>query len=247
MARNETLEAILTDFRLDAGLSSSSSHNIQDQDRQIHIIQREQTRLWEETDWPHLRVERFIPLQDGQRFYDLSSVQNEAGVVVGDLAIDRLETVEVKDGGIWRPLSNGITRHHYIAHDSALDQRASPAEAWRIYEDEQIEIWPVPDVDAGDEQEGLLRFVGIRQLRPFVEMSDRADLDAQLLSLYAAGRYLVAQKSAEAELVLSEARKLFGRLTANLKKSPGFQMFGIGESRPFRRFEQRYTAPTEPE
>jgi hypothetical protein len=245
MARNETLESILSDFRLDAKLSPSVALNAQDEQRQIRIIQSEQKRLWEETDWPHLRVERFLPQQAGQRFYDLSSAVNEEGVAKDDLAIDRIEMVEAKDGGVWYPLREGIGRSEYVAHDSALNERSSPAQAWRIYEGEQLEIWPVPEVDAAAGQEGYIRVTGIRQLRPFSDMSDRADLDSQLISLYAAGRYLASKKAADTEMVLGEAKKLFDRLTANLKKSEGFQMFGVGTTP--RRYRgpmvTRYKAP----
>lgn len=245
MSRGETLESILTDFRLEAKLASSSALNTQDEERQIHIIQREQKRLWEETDWPHLRVERFLPLQAGQRFYDTATLRNEAGDVKGDLAIDRIETVETKDGGVWYPLCEGVGSAEYVAHDSALDERSSPARAWRIYEDEQIEIWPIPEIDAATEQEGYLRITGIRQLQPFVEMDDRADLDDQLIAMYAAGRYLASKKAADTEMVLAEAKKLFDRLTGNLKKGDGFQMFGVGSSRrtPRRPMVTRYVAP----
>lgn len=245
MARNETLESILTDFRLDAKLASSSALNAQNEERQIHLIQREQKRLWEETDWAHLRVERFIPLQAGQRFYDLSSALNEAGAAKNDLSIDRIEKMDVKDGGEWCPLYNGIGAAEYVAHDSALDERASPACAWRIYEGEQLEIWPVPEVDATAEQEGYLRVTGIRDLRPFVEMSDRADLDGQLISAYAAGQYLAAKKAADTEMVLAKAQKLYARLTANLKKRKSFQLFGVGGSRRAQRRPMitRYKAP----
>lgn len=245
MARNETLEAVLTRFRYEARLSSSSAHNVHDQQRQINLIQSEQQRLWEETDWPHLRVERFIPQQAGQRFYDLASGLKETGAPAGDMAIDRIESVEAKDGGVWYPLRAGVTRDDYVAHDSALDQRSTPARAWRIYEDEQIEVWPIPEIDAGADQEGYLRFTGVRNLRPFSDMSDRADLDGQLVALYAAGRYLAAKKAAETEIVLAAARKLFARLTANLNKDPGFQMFGVGQrqSENRRPMVTRYVAP----
>lgn len=244
MARGATLEAILTDVRMEARLSANTAHNVQDRDRQIHLIQREQERLWEEADWPHLRVERFMPLQAGQRFYDPASLQNEAGTVKGDLAMDRIESVEVKDGGEWLRLGNGVGRGQYAAYDSALDERADPAQAWRIYEDGQIEIWPIPETNAGDDQEGYLRFTGIRTLQTFVDLGDRADLDDRLIALYAAARILAANKAPETQLVLEAAKGLFGRLTANLHKSEGFQMFGVGNERRVRRpVITHYTAP----
>lgn len=244
MARGVTLESILADVRFEAKMSSSAALNVQDRDRQIHLIQREQQRLWEEVDWPHLRVERFIPLQAGQRFYDPAALQNEAGDVKGDLSLDRIVSIDVKDGGEWQRLCGGISPLNYEEYDSPLDERASPARAWRIYEDEQIEIWPIPDVDASDEQEGYLRFTGVRNLRPLVDMDDRSDLDGQMIALFVAGQILAGQQAAEAQLTLEAAQKKFARLTADLNKRPAFQMFGVGRrQRPHRMYISRYVAP----
>lgn len=244
MARNATLESILTDLRLEAKLATNAALNVQDRDRQIHLIQREQQRLWEEADWPHLRVERFLQLAAGQRFYDPATTTNEAGVAKGDLALDRIEKIEVKDGGDWIPLRPEIGAGHYAAYDSALDERCDPARAWRIYEDEQIEIWPIPQTSAGSNQEGYLRITGIRNLRTLVDGDDRSDLDGRLIALYAASHVLAAKNAPETQLVLEAAGKLFARLTADLKKNPRFQMFGVGrEPRVTRPYIHKYVAP----
>ena len=247
MARGSTLEKILTDVRLEARLSSSAALNVQDRDRQIQIIQREQERLWDDFDWPHLRVERFFPLQAGQRFYDPAACLNEDGIAKGDLDIDRIYQVDVMYGGVWLPLGNGITREDYFLHNSALDERSSPTCKWRIYEGEQIEVWPVPNTDGtAADQENYIRLTGIRQLRPLVNDSDRADLDDRLIALYVAGALLADQNSQSAQLKLDAAQKLYGRLKASLKKSSGFQMFGAGEPnqpRSRRIFVTKYVAP----
>jgi hypothetical protein len=228
-------------------LSSSSALNVQDRDRQIQIIQREQQRLWEDFDWPHLRVERFFPLQAGQRYYDLAACLNEEGTVKGDLDIDRVYRVDVKFGGAWLPVHEGITQGDMFMYDSALDQRATPVCKWRLSEDEQIEVWPIPDTSAtAADQEGYLRVTGIRKLRTFVDDSDRADLDDTLLSLYAAGAILVDQNSKSAQIKLEAAQKHYARLRGSLSKSRGFQMFGVGlpKDRPRRMYITRYVPPS---
>lgn len=246
MARNSTLEKLLTDLRLEARLSSSPALNVQDRERQIQLLQREQFRLWEDFAWPHLRVERFIPVQAGQRFYDPAAMQNEAGAAKTDMRMDRIEKIDIKYDGVWQPLSNGITPAHYAAHDSALDQRSSPARAWRIYEDEQIEIWPVPDVDAGAQQEGYLRVTGIRNLRPLVNVADRADLDDSLIVLYAAGNILAGQNSPDAQLKMEAAQRHYARLRNSLSKSEGFNLFGARTAHPLRRpYVSRYIPASE--
>ena len=78
MARNQTLLKILNDVRAEARLSLNPAHNIADRDAQIILIQREQERLWAEHDWPHLVVDRYIPLIAGKRFYDPRTAFNDA-------------------------------------------------------------------------------------------------------------------------------------------------------------------------
>lgn len=160
--------------------------------------------------------------------------------------MDRIEKIDIKYDGVWQPLSNGITPAHYAAHDSALDQRSSPARAWRIYEDEQIEIWPVPDVDAGAQQEGYLRVTGIRNLRPLVNVADRADLDDSLIVLYAAGNILAGQNSPDAQLKMEAAQRHYARLRNSLSKSEGFNLFGARTAHPLRRpYVSRYIPASE--
>lgn len=247
MARRSTLGKILTDVRLEARRSSSAALNVQERDRQVQLIQREQQRLWEDYDWPHLRVERFIPLQIGQRFYDLATCQNEAGDVKGDLIYDRIEMIEVKEDDDWRLLRPEITRHDYLTYDSALDERSNPARAWRVYEDEQLEIWPISDIAAVPAtQDSYLRITGIRNLNPLVQESDRADLDDTLLALFVA--YLLETDQAAMQKKLDAANRHYARLKADQKKCPTFQMFGVGtQERKYPTgplpYVSRYTPP----
>ena len=248
MARNKTLESLLTNVRAEARLSLDPAHNVQSRDSHITLIQREQERLWEDFAWPHLRVYRFIPVQAGQRYYDTDAAVNEAGETPAQqIPIDRIERIEIKSDGHWLPMETGIGPEHYAAHDSALDERAWPPRRWKISENEDIEIWPVPDTDAGDDQYGLLRITGIRALRPLVQNTDRADLDDRLLTLYCAGAILAGSGAKDANLKLEAASRHYGRLKAGLSKSPDFNMFGT-VLRPFRQrpYISRYRPPVQP-
>lgn len=240
MARNSTLGSILTGARLEARLAASAALNVQADDRHVQLVQREQTRLWNDYAWPHLRVERFIPLQTGQRFYDPAGVRNEAGVIKGDLSIDRIERVDVKSDGDWLPLRNGIGAPEYAVSDSAIGEQEWPPRCWRIYEGEQIEIWPVPDQDIGADQEGYLRLVGIRNLRPLVDVSDRADLDDRLIELYVAAN-LLSGNEAKQKMALANAH--YARLRGALDKTESFRLFGTGPAVPPRPLVARYRAP----
>jgi hypothetical protein len=234
--RDQTLLKILTGVRAEARLSLDPAHNVQARDSHIILIQREQERLWQDFAWPHLRVERFIPLEAGQRYYDTDGALMEDGTDPDiQIPIDRIEKIEVKSDGAWLPLMPGVTAANYAAHDSALDERAWPPRRWKISEGEDLEVWPVPDEDAGDGQYGYLRITGIRALRPLVDDSDRADLDDRLLELYVGGAVLASAGAKDAQLKLDAASKHYGRLKGSLTKGGSFNMFGTTERHGQRR------------
>ena len=230
MARGSTLESILRDVRLEARMSPNVAHNVQAREHQVALIQREQRRLWDDFAWPHLRVQRFIPLAAGQREYDLAGAVAENGSTPAqDIPLDRIEKIEVKTDGAWLTLGRGIGAGQYALYDSALDERSWPAMRWDVAEGEMIEIWPVPDQDAAAEQEGYLRVTGIRALQPFVDDADRADLDDELIVLYAAGALLAASGSKDAQLKLEAAQRHYQRVKAGLSRNESFRLFGVGE------------------
>jgi hypothetical protein len=236
MARGKTLLKLLNDVRAEARLSLNPAMNIQTRDAHVNLIQREQERLWEDFAWPHLRVHRYLAPEAGQRYFDPLAAINEAGDEVADLTIDRVERVEVKSDGVWLPLYPGIGPEHYAAHDSALDQRSWPPRRWALSEDDEIEIWPVPDQDATPaDQNGMLRLTGIRSLRPLVEDSDVADLDDRMLVLFCAGSLLAASQAADAQMKLEAASRHYGRLKGSLTKTGSFNMFGTTEREKPRR------------
>lgn len=235
MARGVTLVRLLDELRAEVRNSQNPAHNSQVRDPHIILLQREQERLWEDFPWPHLRVERFIPVAAGQRYY----------APPADLHVDRIESIEIKTDGEWIPVGNGINAGHYAAHDSALDQRAWPVQRWAIAEEDQIEIWPISDVSATvEDQNGFLKITGIRNLKPLVADSDRADLDSRLLVLYVAGGLLAATGAKDAQLKLEAANRHYAKLKGLQVKTKSFNMFGTGlVHAPRRPVISRYRAP----
>lgn len=224
MARSVTLVKLLDDLRAELHVSLNPAHNAQVRDKQVKALQSTQEWLWEEFTWPHLRVQRNYPLQSGQYLYDIGT----------DFDIDRIERIEVKDGGVWRPVVPGIDASHYAVHDSEIDQRAWPVRRWRIYENEQIEVWPRPDQNGtADDLEGYLKVTGIRRLNPLVADNDRCDLDSQLIYLYAASK--LEPESKYGKHALNIANRRMAKLKGNLTPRRQFKMFGIGRSEPPRR------------
>lgn len=231
MARRKTLVQLLSELRAETDVSLKPAHNTQVYDKQVLLLQRVQEWLWEDTAWPHLKVERQFKAEAGQRFVDWNA----------DFDIARLTKVEFKYGGRWRQLEWGIEPEHYFVYDSDIDKRAWPVQRCKIFEDEQIELWPIADQD-GDPTtlEGYFKVTGIRNLRPLVEPSDRADLDDRLIVLYAAAESLGAKEGATK---LALANKRYAKLRSGLTPKRKFSMFGIGRPTVSHRHVVPYYRP----
>jgi hypothetical protein len=228
MARGATLESLLTSLRVELGLSTNVAHNIQARDAQIALIQRTQETLWDDFTWPHLRVYRYIALEAGTRYYDpaacLKYDNTGALAAAGDMQIDRVSSMWVRDGSIWRPMYVGVTEDDFNAWNSDTAQQSWPPRRWQVAEGNQIEIWPIPglssDTDIG---ENLIRIHGERNLAPLVEATDRADLDDRLITLTIAAEMLAGEKG-EKKAVLAKRRML--QVRGNNVKKRRFKMFG---------------------
>lgn len=219
MARNKTLLKLLQDYRSEARLSGNPAHNTSVRESQVRTLQRIQEWLWEEHNWPHLRVERFLSVQAGQRFYTPPE----------DLTIDRIHKIEVRYGEQWCELMPLIPSDAYTQRDSERGERSWPVTRWRVYEDEQIELWPIPadNADAAS-LEGVLKITGTRNLRPLVKDDDRADLDDRMLVLYAAAEHLAGTGAQDAQFKADAAQKRVQHLTGNLSKVKTFRIGGVG-------------------
>lgn len=226
MARGTTLLRLLDMYRSECRMSLNPAHGAQVRDTQVQMLQRSQERLWTDFAWPILRVERFLGTQNGQRYYDPPE----------DLDIDRITKLEVKHDDVYCAMDAGIEAQHYSAYDSEKDERQWPPQRWRISEDEQIELWPIPDTDYDPlTQEGRIKLTGIRKLRPLVDDDDRADLDDHLIVLYAAAEYLAGTGAKDAGLKQQQANARFARLRGQQSPRRKFRLFGHGQDSPIRR------------
>lgn len=220
MARGTSLGQLIEDLRSECGHSLQPSLGKSTRDVLINTLQRTQRRLWDDYSWPFLRVRRDIAINSGQRYYSLPA----------DMVFERIEEVEYKNGHLWDKLVYGIGRNQYNQHDSDRNITSHPIERYAAYEGNMIEFWPISnrntDPTTGD---GEVRLHGIKNLSPFVAASDTADLDDQLLVLYAAGEILARQKQADAQNKLAQAQAHYSRLKARLSKTESF-VIGGGES-----------------
>lgn len=215
MARGKTLLKLLDDLRVELKLSLNPAHNNQVRDSHVRVLQTTYEWLWHDFDWPHLRIERSIPAQAGQRFYEEPE----------DIPIERIEHIQFKDGDLWCDLRPGIGAQQYNIWDSELDQRSWPITRWRLWEDEQIELWPIAD-DSGDPTtlHGYIKFIGISKFTPIVDDADRADLDDTLIVKFAASELLDDEKKAQRKLQQAQAR--YARIRGELMPRARFRLFG---------------------
>jgi len=216
MARNTTLLRLLDLYRAEARLSLNPAHNAQTRDAQVNHLQRIQNWLWSDFAWPILIVERFSEVQNGQRYYSPPE----------DIDIDRVLSIAVKHDDVYCDLKPGVDDEHYAAYDSEKDERQWPPQRWKIAENEQIELWPIPDSNyATDTQEGRIKIRGIRKLQPLVDDADRADLDDRLITLFAAAEYLAGQGAKDAQLKQSQALAHYAKLRGGQTPRKKFGMF----------------------
>jgi len=213
MARGTTLGQLIEDLRAEAGHALSPALGASTRDVLKKVLQRQQKRLWEDYAWPFLRLTVDIPVQAGLRYYN----------VPNNMTYERIERVEFKWGDRWQPLQYGINYEHYNQYDSDKDIRSYPLYRYREFGTNQIEVWPVPSQNgSAANKEGLLRVVGIRNLNPLLADANTADLDDQLIVLYAAGEILTRQKAQDAKDKLAQAAAHYLRLKARNSKSAPF-------------------------
>lgn len=217
MARGTTLGELIDGVRAEAGHSLQANLSTSMRDVIIKIIQRQQKRLWEDFDWPFLRVDRDTEVQAGQRYYDFPV----------DVSIERVEKVEFRWGGIWYPVHYGIEPAHLDLYDSDADARGWPVERWQEREGNQFELWPIPGQNGSlADRNGILRVTGIKMLSPLVAESDRADLDDTLLVLFSAAEILAREKANDAGLKLQMAERHYSRLRGRNSKRSSFSLSG---------------------
>lgn len=197
MARGTTLGQLILMLRAEIGDATSASLGQNNLPHLQQALRRTQEFLWQDFSWPHLRVYREDLLEAGQRYYSFPL----------DLDFDRVENVHIRYDEDWRPVVYGIEHQHYNSMDPDLNEREDPVLRWQAHEGNQYEVWPLPATN------GLrLRFEGIRKLMPLVNDGDRADLDDNLIVLFAAAEILSRRDSKDAQAKENLATRLYNRL-----------------------------------
>jgi hypothetical protein len=216
MARGTSLLQLVTMLRDETGRANSVAVGVDDVPALKSALRRVQETLYDKHDWSFLRtVFDRIPLQAGQRYYDLPALLN----------LDRVEDVAAWDSGTPYRLTRGIGFDQYATYDSESDERSDPALRWDVRDRDNssmIEIWPVPSSN-----NLTLQFIGIRKLRPLIANADVADLDDQMLVLYAAAE-LMPKGSELAKLKLELGRDRFNTVKGLAERNRQTYRMGSG-------------------
>lgn len=228
MSRGKTLNELVADLRLEARYDANPAVSLNVLPHMQHAIRTTQKFLYDEFDWPFLKVQRDISLEAGQRYYDFPD----------DINLERVQSVDVLYGNVWQPVIRGIDLDDYTTHDSDAGERTDPVLKWDVRDTgdaEQMEVWPIPASNGMK-----IRVRGIRNLRPLVEDSDRADLDSMMIVLYAAGEILASTDKQTAQVKLARAKARRDTMEGRVIKTRNnrFSMNGPSEPENYRQLER---------
>lgn len=217
MARGTQLLRLIADLRAETGRTQNVAAGVDEVENLKVVLQRNQELLYDEYEWPHLRVERTIDLAAGQRYYDFPA----------DLNFDRVMDIKLKYNNVYTDVERGIGFDDYSIYDSNATppERSFPTLKWDVRETgtvEQLEAWPVPN------QAAKLHFFGTKKLAPLIQEDDRADLDDRLIVLFSAAEILARQKSNDARNKQSQAERRLMMLRRNSQSGSKMVQVGLG-------------------
>lgn len=224
MARGTNLLNLLDQYRAECRLSMASTHNLQDRERQVMHIRRTQIWLWEDFDWPFLRVREQIDVAKGQRFYSMPE----------GISASRIQKITIRYNGAHMEMIPGIEMDDYTLHDPALNERDWPPRKWQISvgaqsDTEQLEIWPMPNRKMDTTTlEGRMTITAIRGLGRLAEEGDRAVLDDRLIILFCAAEELASRGDKGAANKLQMANKRYRALRGAQTVRKVFSLSGNG-------------------
>lgn len=201
MATGVTLAELIAEVQLELGHSTATNIGQQFRAHLTHRICREYERLYRDFSWPHMVRWIDFPTVGGQKLYTLPLVGAD------QLLIEDVREVYSKQGGVFDPLDRGICIEDYNAYDSDAGARSDPALKWEPRSEKDIELWPCPA--------SATQTIRLKALQPFKQMNVETDtcaIDDKLVTMYAAGEYLVRQGSKDAQAVLTRAQLHYAAL-----------------------------------
>jgi len=227
MARGTTFGELIEMLKLECGLDPDPALSLNMRPQMELMLKREYERLYQEFDWPFLRVFPDLLTQAGERFYD----------VPAEMDLERIETVDYYWGNRWFPLTRGISQLDYNTYNPDLGVRVDPTFKWDIKytgPKAQVELWPIPNSDGNK-----VRFTGIKKKTELVDTTSRCDLDDMMIVLFCASEYLASRGSKAAGTKQQKAVERY-RLMAGRSITTRNNSFNMNnQQKPDPRFASR--------
>lgn len=207
MGRGVSLGELVTQLRIEANLDANPALSINIIDTMKRALRSEQERLYDEFDWPFLKITSDKLMEAGSRYYDIPT----------DMNLERIQKVDVLYGARWLPVQRGISLDDYNTINSDIDTRMDPVRKWDVRDTGvgvQVEVWPVPASNGA-----ALRFTGIKKLPALIANNDVAVLDDQMIILFVAAEMLVERNQKAASLKLARAKDRKNTLQGRVAKT----------------------------
>jgi hypothetical protein len=196
--RGTTLSEMVQKFRLETGQSMQLAQGQQTREHVKQMLDRVQEVLYNDFDWPFLRIYRTENILVNERLYSWPD----------DLVVEDVRQLWDKYNDYYTPVGYGITFEDRNAQgDTDL---ADPILKWQIVDDRQYEVWPTPA------SARTLYIYGYKAYSPLKADGDRCILDDNMIILFAAAEWLARNKMADANAKLQAAQRVRQRLQGKL-------------------------------
>lgn len=216
--RHRQFVELIYDLRAELERNTDPAAGVGDLQSLRRHLQRTYETIYDDYDWPHLKVKSVIPLAAGQRFYDVPST----------LDYDKLEEIRLFWNGIPTQITRGIDLDDMLLYDSEAGARCDPVRKWDVhYTDikEQIEVWPIPAA-SGDS----LRFIGKRRFTQLIDDADRCLIDDHVVVLSAAIELLPEKSVGKLKTKLAALSSRYSRVKGRSKNGSKSVRMGLGNA-----------------
>jgi hypothetical protein len=206
MPISSLFQSLISDLKDEIGQSSSVAVGVDYLSKLKRDINRAYRSLYDDYDWPHLRLVAPKALIAGSRYYDFPTGFELFGVQ---------RVVLFYNNQFHSDITRGISAEQYAVFNSYDDVRSDPVLRWDTYWSgsvTQFEVWPIPVSNDQD-----VYFFGKQKISRLVDNDDVCLLDDEMVVLFAAIRILARQDSKDAKLALQEAQARF----ATMRKTTG--------------------------
>jgi len=207
--RNQTLGQLKATLRSELRQSANPAVAQSADHILVNAIKQAQSFIHTMHSWPHMRARRDIALEAGSYKYDWPV----------EMDYENVEKILTKYGDRWKDVTLFTDDDEtYNAYDTDSDVRADPVLRYRIIDDKQLEVWPIPLTA------GILRVKGLRRPPELSGDAVQCPFDDGLVAKIAAGR--VARGKGEREAHMQDAMVLFNRLTGKASTATSFHIGG---------------------